>query len=309
MHYLIEGTLLGVATSKLIGSAVAGNAANVVKALPEKFGGNLVKGADGVYSPQGVLGNGGSLLKSGSLNSGSTVIPWSTEAVVAEVATSYGGTALPLPYTSVAGATLDYAWLSGQTLTGWGASQTAIPLGAGLRQVKVVGFKGTGGIEEAAGEGSIAVGLATGHFGLDFGDGVILGWHPSPVGGEKLPAMITKIKAGESRPGWIMVDKDLFEAAYKKNMTVLEAPVLMPEGQFLQVKEWYIANIEKPSATIQYAFPNAAPGWGVCTFNCVTYPRHHDILVPERFTGQVKNDIKVLENMLGVGLWEPRPTP
>jgi hypothetical protein len=232
---------------------------------------------------------------------------WSVETLIAEMA-GYRG-ALPA---SVAGTTFDYAWLSGQTLSGLGASQTVIPLGSGLRTVEVVGFKGVredGGIKGAAKKSSIDVGLATGHFGLDFGDGVIRGWHPSRINGEELPAMITEIKAGQSRPGRILVDDKLFEAAYEKNMPVLEAPVLMPEGQFLQVKEWYITNTGKPSATIQYAFPNTAPGWGVCTFNCVTYPRYHGILVPERFTGQVKNDIQVLENMLGVGLWEPKAKP
>jgi hypothetical protein len=55
-----------------------------------------------------------------------------------------------------------------------------------------------------------------------------------------------------------------------------------------------------------YTF-SVAPGWNTCVFNCVTYPRYHDVPIPEGFTGQVKQDIKILETMPGATPWEPKP--
>jgi hypothetical protein len=156
------------------------------------------------------------------------------------------------------------------------------------------------------------VSLATGHFGLDFGDGVIYGWHPYRLSGEEIPAMMADIMASGSRFGSIQNDNRLFEAAYAdKDITVIEASVLMPEGQFYQVKDFYTTNVDKASQTIKYAFPpmvgSNVSGWGVCTFNCVTYPRYHGVPIPEGFTGQVKHDIEILKTMPGAKPWEPKP--
>jgi hypothetical protein len=85
----------------------------------------------------------------------------------------------------------------------------------------------------------------------------------------------------------------------------------MPEGQFFQIRDFYTTNLKVPSETIKYAFPPMAgsdvSGWGVCTFNCVTYPRYHGVLMPEEFTGQVKYDINILLKKPGAKPWEPKP--
>jgi hypothetical protein len=191
-----------------------------------------------------------------------------------------------------------------------GGSPAGVTLGSGLKQAWIVGYKGGGGVGNAG--NSTKLGLSTGHFGIKFDNPEFIpGYHPNPTGVD-ISKLGTDLKAGNAYPGWLKDDYELFKAAYgKESITVIEAPVLMPEGQFYTLRDWYTANIKTP-LDIQYSFPPrneiVAPDWGLTRFNCVTLIcDYHGVVPPGTFTGKVSLDIPTLLTIPGAKPWVPQP--
>jgi hypothetical protein len=224
---------------------------------------------------------------------------------VASVVPGYGGAALP--YTSVVGAPFDYAWLSGQGLAGLGASPS-VTLGSGLRQVEIVGYRGTGGFGSLnAASSSTDAGMVTGHIGVSFDGGTtIYGFHPDKPPSMSIADLINNIKGSEgvegvTYPGILRNDNPQFTFAASNGRTVIQAPVLVAEGQFDYLRTWYTSNLETP-LSVQYGFPGK-PGWNTCVFNCATFPSYLGMPIPE-YGGQLRNYIPALEKIPGVEAWK-----
>jgi hypothetical protein len=254
-----------------------------------------------------------------------TVPSWtgtSVDGVVASVVPGYGGAALP--YTSVAGAPFGYAWLSGQELAGLGASPTTVfPLGSELRQVWIVGYRGTVDFDSMKmwpsdikpGDASNLAGVITGHIGVSPDGGVtIIGFHPQIPPSMSVAELVNSIKGipdgqgGITRatyPGILRNDSPQFAFAANDGRTVIQAPVLVAEGQFDYLRTWYTSNLDTP-LSVQYGFPGN-PGWNTCVFNCATFPSYLGLTIPE-YSGNLRNYIPALEKIPGVKPWE-KPAP
>jgi filamentous hemagglutinin len=110
---------------------------------------------------------------------------------------------------------------------------------------------------------------------------------------------------GATYPGELRNDSSLFAFAANKDRTVIQAPVLVTEGQFDYLRTWYTSNLDTP-LSVQYGFPGrgvSVPGWNECVFNCATFPSYLGLPIPE-YGGQLRNYIPALEKMPGVKPWQ-----
>jgi hypothetical protein len=222
----------------------------------------------------------------------------SADTLLAELTMGYGGLSGTSLTAGVPGAAIDYAWLGGKTLTALGAPETVIPLGSGLRTVEIVGFEGT---RNFSAEMMIPeeLGLAAGHVAYRFGDD-IWGFHPAFSETEPVSQLSANLRNNVTYPGLVKDDRDFFEAALGANRNVVEAPVLIREGQFYEVTDWLVANEKNPMPDILYSFPApTTPEWNRSIFNCVTFFCEFNLPILTR-NGQIRDAIPALLKRPGV---------
>jgi len=140
-------------------------------------------------------------------------------------------------------------------------------------------------------DGSVHPYTVTGHVGYSFDGGkTIFGFGPD-VSGKSSYEAIQSLRNGDTYPGIVTVDTDVFIGVANNPgvvrggvpQVVYEQKIPVTQEQFAEIKNLHDSiELKKPMEDVYYAFPGkGGANPGTCYFNCATFPSYLGVPVPE----------------------------
>lgn len=125
--------------------------------------------------------------------------------------------------------------------------------------------------------------LRFGHVGLSFDGGkTIFGFNPHKPAGVSMEAFVRRLRAGESFPGAVRDDTQVFILAIEHGLRLETVKVQLSGREFRLAQKLLESDVSNsPLSDKLYSFPQmGVGGFALNCFNCATYPQSLGIQTP-----------------------------